>query len=338
MSVSKRRLSSSVIPPTEINAIQRRPTLSIDQQTARRPVSTEQYDILEAAGLDYRMTIQEEVENTNSNDNNESESNPSAINQFLDIESLLKRRKSVFEIKMDITDLQTIIRVPSSRKQSIDAFSKRNSIDSVGRTNSIELTSRRNSGIDTASRKASIDVLNQTMIRKPRRRIILSPAQKQEMREVFVLFDTDGSGSMDASELSIVMRALGFSPKKYETHKMVAEFFGKGFVEPDHELDEGSDDGDSDQSEEDSLNLDQFIDMMTFKIAERDGKEETLAAFRLFDKDDKGRITLKDLRRVAKEIDEPLTEQELLMIMKESDKDGDGDIGEQDWIRTMSRS
>lgn len=136
---------------------------------------------------------------------------------------------------------------------------------------------------------------------------------------------------MDAGELSIVLRALGFSPKKYETHRMVAEFFGKEFIEPDLDADDGSDDGDN-------LNLDQFIDMMTLKIAERDGKEETLAAFRLFDKDNKGRITLKDLRRVAKEIDEPLTEQELLMILKESDKDGDGDIGEEDWIRTMSRS
>jgi centrin-1 len=156
--------------------------------------------------------------------------------------------------------------------------------------------------------------------------------------QVFVLFDTDGSGSMDASELSIVMRALGFSPQKYETQKMVAEFFGKDFRETDLESEDGSDKGDSEDSEEDSLNLDQFIDIMTFKIAERDGKEETLAAFRLFDRDNKGKISLKDIRRVAKEIDEPLTEQELLMIMKESDKDGDGDIGEEDWIRTMSKS
>jgi len=49
----------------------------------------------------------------------------------------------------------------------------------------------------------------------------LTEEQKQEIREAFDLFDTDGSGTIDAKELKVAMRALGFEPKKDEVKKMV---------------------------------------------------------------------------------------------------------------------
>ncbi len=42
----------------------------------------------------------------------------------------------------------------------------------------------------------------------------LTEEQKQEIREAFDLFDTDGSGTIDAKELKVAMRAIGFEPKK----------------------------------------------------------------------------------------------------------------------------
>ena len=44
----------------------------------------------------------------------------------------------------------------------------------------------------------------------------LTDEQKQEIREAFDLFDTDGSGTIDAKELRVAMRALGFEPKRGE--------------------------------------------------------------------------------------------------------------------------
>ena len=45
--------------------------------------------------------------------------------------------------------------------------------------------------------------------------------------------------------------------------------------------------------------------------SEKDSKEEILKAFRLFDADDKGKITFRDLKRVAKELAEDLTDEEV---------------------------
>lgn len=38
----------------------------------------------------------------------------------------------------------------------------------------------------------------------------LTQQKRQEIKEAFDLFDTDGSGTIDAKELNVAMRALGF--------------------------------------------------------------------------------------------------------------------------------
>lgn len=56
-----------------------------------------------------------------------------------------------------------------------------------------------------------------------RLRIDLSESQKSEIKEAFDLFDTDGSEKIDARELKVAMRAIGFEPKKEEIKKMIAD-------------------------------------------------------------------------------------------------------------------
>ena len=48
--------------------------------------------------------------------------------------------------------------------------------------------------------------------------------------------------------------------------------------------------------------------MMTHKILNRDPKDEILKAFRLFDDDETGKISFKNLKRVAKELGERMTD------------------------------
>lgn len=51
----------------------------------------------------------------------------------------------------------------------------------------------------------------------------LTEEQRQEIKEAFELFDTDGSGTIDQKELKVAMRALGFEPKRDEIQKMISD-------------------------------------------------------------------------------------------------------------------
>jgi len=175
----------------------------------------------------------------------------------------------------------------------------------------------------------------------------LTEEQKQEIREAFDLFDTDGSGecgpfffspylpspkdptphnngffsqlpgTIDAKELKVAMRALGFEPKKEEIKKMISDIDKDGSGNIDYQ---------------------EFLEMMTTKMSEKDSKEEILKAFRLFDDEEKGKISFRNLKRVAKELGETMTDEELHEMIEEADRDGDGEINEEEFMRIMKKT
>merc|ERR1712014_571395 len=81
----------------------------------------------------------------------------------------------------------------------------------------------------------------------------------------------------------------------------------------------------------------EFLKMMTHKILNRDPKDEILKAFRLFDDDETGKISFKNLKRVAKELGERMTVEELQEMIDEADRDGDGEVNEEEFLRIMKR-
>ena len=116
----------------------------------------------------------------------------------------------------------------------------------------------------------------------------LSEEQIEEIREAFNLFDTDHSGNIDYRELKAAMRALGFEVKKEELKKMITDIDADGSG---------------------SIEFPEFLEMMTGKMGEKDTKEEILKVFKLFDDDSTGKISFKNLKRVAKELGENMTEE-----------------------------
>merc|ERR1711865_257311 len=116
----------------------------------------------------------------------------------------------------------------------------------------------------------------------------------------FELFDTDGSGSIASGELKVAMKALGFEPKPGEIEKLI------------HSVD---DDGDGE------MDYDDFERMMERKILDKDQKDDLLKAFSLIDNDGTGKISLANLKRVAKELGENMSDEDLTGVIAESDKD-----------------
>ena len=80
-----------------------------------------------------------------------------------------------------------------------------------------------------------------------------------------------------------------------------------------------------------------FMTMMSQKILNRDPKDEILKAFRLFDDDETGKISFKNLKRVAQELGENMTDEELQEMIDEADRDGDGEVNEEEFFRIMKR-
>ena len=86
------------------------------------------------------------------------------------------------------------------------------------------------------------------------------------------------------------------------------------------------------------IDFEEFLGMMTAKMGERDSREEILKAFRLFDDDETGKISFKNLKRVAKELGENMTDEELQEMIDEADRDGDGEINEEEFLRIMKKT
>ncbi|KAF9055804.1 EF-hand protein [Panaeolus papilionaceus] len=139
--------------------------------------------------------------------------------------------------------------------------------------------------------------------------------QKQEIKEAFELFDTDKDGYLDYYELKVAMRALGFDLKKAEVLKLLR----------DHDKDNSG-----------LMDFQDFAKIMSERILERDPKEEIRRAFQLFDDDNTGKISLRNLRRVAKEIGDRLEDDELKAMIDEFDLDQDGEISEQEFYAIMT--
>ena len=65
-----------------------------------------------------------------------------------------------------------------------------------------------------------------------------------------------------------------------------------------------------------TIDFNDFLTIMTQKMSEKDVKEEILKAFRLFDDDETGKISFRNLKRVAKELGENLTDEELQVLLE----------------------
>ncbi len=135
-----------------------------------------------------------------------------------------------------------------------------------------------------------------------------------ECREVFELFDKDKSGSISTSELGDVMRALGANPSNTELQEMIEEV---------------------DKNKSGHIEFEEFLILFEKKMREPDSEQDLIEAFRIFDRDNSGTISAKELKHVMTSLGDKLTEEEADEMIKEADSNNDGYIDYAEFVKMM---
>ncbi|XP_053781250.1 calcium-binding protein 4 isoform X4 [Desmodus rotundus] len=143
----------------------------------------------------------------------------------------------------------------------------------------------------------------------------LGPEELDELQAAFEEFDTDRDGYIGYRELGTCMRTLGYMPTEMELIE----------VSQHVKMRMGG-----------HVDFEGFVELMGPKLREETahmlGVRELRIAFREFDRDRDGRITVAELRQAAPALlGEPLVDPELDEMFRDVDLNGDGTVDFDDW-------
>ena len=140
----------------------------------------------------------------------------------------------------------------------------------------------------------------------------------REIKDAYEQFDANRDGYIDPDDLKIAMKSLGFEFSQDELQRFLLEL---------------------DPKNTGNIDFQSFSDLIRNKMAERDTLEQIQMAFQMLDMEKSGKITFSNLKKVAKELGETISDQELHEMINEADTDNDGEISFEEFvalIRTAS--
>jgi len=91
-----------------------------------------------------------------------------------------------------------------------------------------------------------------------------------------------------------------------------------------------------DRDDSGSIEFSEFKEIMGEKIGGRDPQSELQKAFAVFDDDGSGKITTRNLKRIARELGEDVDDETIAAMIDEFDKNGDGVIDEAEFLAIMT--
>ncbi|KAJ1918655.1 hypothetical protein H4219_002458 [Mycoemilia scoparia] len=150
----------------------------------------------------------------------------------------------------------------------------------------------------------------------------LSAEKKEEIQEAFEIFDQSGTGFIPTRALKLAFKALGWDEIDQKTlHQWTTQ------IDPDHKG---------------KISFEIFNEFVAEKISSQDPDQEIIRAFKLFKKDKSSMpndaITINDLRRVANELGEQVSDDDLREMLEVADTKGDGVVRIEDFIRIMNKT
>ena len=133
----------------------------------------------------------------------------------------------------------------------------------------------------------------------------LSNDEVDEIRQAFDLFDTNGTGKIDPKELKAAMQSLGFDTKNPTIYTLIADL----------DTPEAAKNG--------GVNFDDFVGSINNKLGDKESKEGIHRIFELFiDDPNADTITLSSLKKIAQELGENMSAEELKDILERASANG----------------
>ncbi|KAK2904176.1 calcium-binding protein 2 isoform X1 [Channa argus] len=146
----------------------------------------------------------------------------------------------------------------------------------------------------------------------------LRPEELDELREAFVEFDKNKKGYISHKDLGECMRTMGYMPTEMELIELSQQICGG------------------------KVDFEDFVELMGPKLlaetADMIGVKELRDAFKEFDSNGDGQISLTELREAMKKLmGEQVTNREINEILRDVDLNGDGLVDFEEFVRMMSR-
>jgi len=86
-----------------------------------------------------------------------------------------------------------------------------------------------------------------------------------------------------------------------------------------------------------TIDFGEWLTLMTKRVNDRDTRQNINKIFALYDDERTGFISIKNLRRIAQELSENISEEELQELITRADEDCDGLVSEDEFYTIITR-
>ncbi|XP_071521735.1 troponin C isoform X4 [Panulirus ornatus] len=146
----------------------------------------------------------------------------------------------------------------------------------------------------------------------------LEDDQIAALQKAFDSFDTDKKGYITPETVGTILRMMGVKVSEKNLQEIIAE---------------------TDEDGSGELEFEEFVELAAKFLIEEDEealKAELREAFRIYDKEGNGYITTDTLKEILRELDNRLTEEDLVGIIEEVDEDGSGTLDFDEFMEMMN--